>query len=40
VKDQLKEELEFYKQKKPWREMQETEENTKPLEPARNDLET
>lgn len=40
VKEQLKEELESYKQKKPWREEQETDENTKPLEPARNDLET
>jgi tetratricopeptide (TPR) repeat protein len=38
--DQLKKELESYQQKKPWREKQETEENTKPLEPAKDDLET
>lgn len=40
VADQLKEELESYKQKKPWREKQETEENTKPIEPQRSELET
>jgi len=37
---QLKEELDSYKEKKPWREKQETEENTKPLEPKPSDLET
>lgn len=40
VVEQLKEELESYKQKKPWREKQETEENTKPIEPKPSDLET
>ena len=40
VSEQLKEELESYKEKKPWREKQETEENTKPLEPKPSDLET
>ncbi|QDU26017.1 TPR repeat-containing protein YrrB [Anatilimnocola aggregata] len=40
VKDQLKKELESYKEKKPWREAQNVEENTKPLGPASNDLET
>lgn len=38
--EQLKKELESYKQKRPWREKQEIEENTKPLEPGKNDLET
>jgi tetratricopeptide (TPR) repeat protein len=38
--EQLKKELESYKEKKPWREKQEIEENTKPLEPGKNDLET
>jgi tetratricopeptide (TPR) repeat protein len=38
--EQLKKELESYKGKKPWREKQETEENTKPLEPGKDDLET
>ncbi len=38
--DQLKKELESYKEKKPWREKQEIEENTKPLEPGKDDLET
>lgn len=38
--EQLKKELESYKQKKPWREKQEIEENTKPLEPGKDDLET
>jgi len=39
VDDQLKKELEGYKQKKPWREKQEIEENTKPLG-KKSDLET
>lgn len=38
--EQLKQELESYKQKKPWREKQEIEENTAPLEPKDDDLET
>ena len=38
--DQLKKELDSYKEKKPWREKQEIEENTKPLEPGKDDLET
>jgi tetratricopeptide (TPR) repeat protein len=38
--DQLKKELESYKEKKPWREKQEIEENTKPLQPGKDDLET
>lgn len=40
VKEQLGKELESYKQKKPWRESQNVEENTKPLERKGNDLET
>jgi tetratricopeptide (TPR) repeat protein len=40
VGDQLKKELESYKEKKPWREKQEIEENTKPLGAKSNDLET
>lgn len=40
VGDQLKKELESYEQKKPWREKQEVEENTKPLGGKANDLET
>jgi tetratricopeptide (TPR) repeat protein len=40
VSEQLKQELESYEQKKPWREKQETEENTKPIEPMPSDLET
>ncbi|WP_425617422.1 tetratricopeptide repeat protein [Anatilimnocola sp. NA78] len=40
VKDQLKKELESYKEKKPWREAQNVEENTKPLDQSSNDLET
>ena len=40
TEDQLKKELESYKEKKPWREKQEVEENTKPLEPGKDDLET
>ncbi len=39
VDDQLKKELESYKEKKPWREKQEIEENTKPLG-QKSDLET
>jgi tetratricopeptide (TPR) repeat protein len=38
--DQLHKELEGYKEKKPWREMQIIEENTAPLEPGKNDLDT
>lgn len=38
--DQLKKELESYKEKKPWREKQEIEENTQPLEAGKGDLET
>ena len=37
---QLKKELESYKEKKPWREKTETEENTKPLGKSKSDLET
>jgi len=40
VSDQLKKELDNYKEKKPWREKQEIEENTKPLGAKPNDLET
>jgi tetratricopeptide (TPR) repeat protein len=40
VKEQLQKELESYKEKKPWREAQNVEENTQPLEPKSNDLET
>lgn len=40
VDQQLKKELESYKEKKPWREKQEVEENTKPLGKSKNDLET
>lgn len=42
VKEQLGKELESYKQKKPWREAQNVEENTKPLDqkPSTSDLET
>jgi len=39
VDDQLKKELQSYKDKKPWREKQEVEENTKPLG-KKSDLET
>jgi tetratricopeptide (TPR) repeat protein len=39
VSEQLKQELESYRQKKPWREKQETEENPKPLEEKKSDLE-
>jgi len=39
VSDQLKKELESYKQKKPWREKQNTEENKKPLDEKSSDLE-
>lgn len=40
VSDQLKKELEQYQEKKPWREKQEIEENTKPLGAKPSDLET
>jgi tetratricopeptide (TPR) repeat protein len=40
VGDQLKKELDSYKEKKPWREKQEIEENTKPLGGKSSDLET
>jgi tetratricopeptide (TPR) repeat protein len=40
VSDQLKKELESYKEKKPWREKQEIEENTKPLVAKPGSLET
>jgi len=40
VDDQLKKELESYKEKKPWREKQEVEENTKPLGRSKSELET
>jgi tetratricopeptide (TPR) repeat protein len=40
IDDQLKKELESYKQQKPWREKQEVEENKKPLGKAKSDLET
>ncbi len=38
--DQLKEELESYKQEKPWREAQSTEENVKPLTSADDTIDT
>lgn len=40
IDDQLKKELESYKQQKPWREKQEVEENTKPIGGSKSDLET
>jgi tetratricopeptide (TPR) repeat protein len=40
VSEQLKKELESYKEKKPWREKQEIEENTKPLGAKPSELET
>lgn len=40
VSEQLQKELDSYKQKKPWREKQEVEENTKPLGGKPSDLET
>ena len=40
VSEQLQKELDSYKAKKPWREKQEVEENTKPLDAKPNDLET
>ena len=40
VSEQLAKELESYKAKKPWREKQEVEENTKPLDAKKDDLET
>ena len=39
VSEQLKKELESYKEKKPWREKQNVEENKKPLEEKKPDLE-
>lgn len=40
IDSQLKKELESYEQKKPWREKQEIEENTKPVGGSKSDLET
>jgi len=40
IDQQLKKELESYKERKPWREKQEVEENTKPLGKSKSDLET
>jgi tetratricopeptide (TPR) repeat protein len=40
VSEQLQKELDSYKEKKPWREKQEVEENTKPLGAKPKDLET
>ena len=40
VDAQLKKELESYHEKKPWREKQEVEENTKPIGKSKSDLET
>jgi tetratricopeptide (TPR) repeat protein len=40
IDEQLKKELESYEQKKPWREKQEVEENTKPIGRSKSDLET
>jgi tetratricopeptide (TPR) repeat protein len=40
VDQQLKKELESYHEKKPWREKQEVEENTKPLTRSKGELET
>jgi tetratricopeptide (TPR) repeat protein len=40
VDQQLKKELEGYKEQKPWREKTETEENTKPIGRSKNELET
>jgi tetratricopeptide (TPR) repeat protein len=40
IDDQLKKELESYKEKKPWREKQEVEENTKPIGKSKSELET
>ena len=40
VSEQLKKELESYKEKKPWREKQEIEENTKPLGAKPSEVET
>lgn len=40
IDDQLKKELESYKQGKAWREKQEVEENTKPIGSSKGDLET
>jgi tetratricopeptide (TPR) repeat protein len=40
ISDQLQKELNSYKEKKPWREKQEVEENTKPLDSPQEELET
>ncbi len=40
VDQQLKKELEGYKERKPWREKQEVEENTKPLGKSKGEIET
>lgn len=40
VKEQLGKELESYKEKKPWREMQQVEENNAPIEQKKDELET
>jgi tetratricopeptide (TPR) repeat protein len=40
VDAQLKKELESYQEKKPWREKQEVEENTKPIGRSKSDVET
>jgi len=40
VDQQLKKELEGYKEKKPWREKQEVEENTKPIGRSKGEIET
>jgi tetratricopeptide (TPR) repeat protein len=40
VDQQLKKELEGYKEKKPWREKQEVEENTKPVGRSKGEIET
>lgn len=40
IDQQLKKELENYKEKKPWREKQEVEENTKPIGRSKGEIET
>ena len=40
IDEQLKKELDSYELKKPWREKQEVEENTKPIGRSKGDLET
>jgi tetratricopeptide (TPR) repeat protein len=40
IDSQLKKELESYEARKPWREKQEVEENTKPIGSGKSDLET